>query len=134
MTEHADPPRRVRVTRPPSGRPRSTTVASEIDAGSPVGEVYIRSLMRAQLRLALSTVLVLLLTVGSLPVLFAVWPAARQSRLLGVPLPWILLGVAVYPVLWVLGMAYTRRAERHEALFNELVGDDRGAETDSEQR
>ena len=31
-----------------------TTIASEIDAQSEVGEIYLRSLMRAQLRLALS--------------------------------------------------------------------------------
>lgn len=119
-------PRRVRVTRPPTGRPRSTTMASEIDAGSSVGEVYIRSLMRAQLRLAVRTVAVLVLILGSLPLIFAVFPAVRRADLLGVPLPWILLGGLVYPFLWVLGMTYARRADRHEALFSELVGEHGG--------
>lgn len=119
-----DPPRRVRVTRPPTARPRSTTVASEIDAGSSVGEVYIRSLIHAQLRLALGTVAVLMLMLGSLPVIFALFPAVRRAEVLGAPVPWILLGGLVYPFLWVLGMAYVRRADRHESLFSELVGDD----------
>lgn len=117
------PARRVRVTRPPTGRPRSTTVASEIDAGTSVGEVYIRSLMRAQLRLALRTVAALVLILGSLPLVFALFPGVRRTDVLGVPLPWILLGGLVYPFLWVLGVAYTRRADRHEALFSELVGE-----------
>lgn len=117
------PPRRVRVTRPPTGRPRSTTVASEIDAGSAVGEVYIASLMRAQLRLALGTVALLVLTIGSLPLLFALLPVTRRAEVVGVPLPWILLGVLVYPFLWLLGWVYARRADRHEALFSELVGE-----------
>lgn len=119
-----DPPRRVRVTRPPTGRPRSTTVASEIDAGSSVGEVYIRSLIHAQLRLALGTVAVLVVMLGSLPFIFALFPAVRRAEVLGVPVPWILLGGLVYPFLWVLGIAYARRADRHEALFSELVADD----------
>lgn len=117
------PPRRVRVTRPPTGRPRSATVASEIDAGSSVGEVYIASLMRAQLRLALGTVAVLVAAIGSLPLLFAIFPTFRRAEFLGVPVPWILLGVVVYPFLWVLGWAYTSRADRHETLFSELVGE-----------
>ncbi len=117
------PPRRVRVTRPPTGRPRSTTVASEIDAGSSVGEVYIASLMRAQLRLALGTVAVLVSTIGSLPLLFVLFPTIRRAEVLDVPLPWILLGIVVYPFLWVLGWVYARRADRHEALFTELVGE-----------
>ncbi|MDQ2852713.1 MAG: hypothetical protein ABI384_09860 [Allobranchiibius sp.] len=123
----SDPPRRVRVTRPLTGRPRSTTVASEIDAGSSVGEVYVQSLMRAQLRLAVRTVAILVLTLGSLPLIFALFPVARRTEVIGVPLPWILLGGLVYPFLWVLGMSYARRADRHEALFSELVGERAGA-------
>lgn len=113
----------MRVTRPPTGRPRSTTVASEIDAGTSVGEVYIRSLMRAQLRLALGTVAVLVVILGSLPLVFTLFPAVRRADVLGVPLPWLLLGGLVYPFLWVLGVAYARRADRQEALFSELVGE-----------
>ena len=45
----------------------------------------------------------------------------RGTRLLGVPLPWLLLGVAVYPWLLVLAWWYVRRAERNEAAFVELV-------------
>ena len=51
------PPERVRVTSPWTERPRlpgRRTATSEIDAQSEVGEIYLRTLLRAQLRLGLS--------------------------------------------------------------------------------
>jgi hypothetical protein len=121
MTEPLVPPR-VRVTSPRAGRPRRTTIASEIDAQTELGEVYMRSLLRTQLRLALGVVLVLIGTVGLLPLLFTAVPASRTVAVAGVPLPWVLLGVAVHPVLFALAWTYVRRAERNERSFHELVG------------
>jgi hypothetical protein len=119
----APPPRRVRVTSPHTGASRRPprSVSSEIDAQTELGEVYMHSLMRAQLRLALGVTALLGLTVGMLPVLFAVLPAARTVRVADVPLPWLLLGVVVYPCLIGLGLFYVRRAERNEAAFSDLV-------------
>ncbi|WP_310961533.1 hypothetical protein [Nocardioides terrisoli] len=126
MTESPLP--RVRITSPRTGRPRRTTVASEIDAQTEVGEVYMRSLMRTQLRLALGTVLLLVLTVGAWPVVFEVFPAVRRAHLAGLPLPWLLLGLLVYPVLLLLAWSYVRRAERNEQSFHDLVGPGAGDE------
>jgi hypothetical protein len=122
VTEPGPAARRVRVTSPRVGRPRPTTIASEIDAQSAVGEVYMRSLMRAQLRLALTVTAVLLGTVGLLPLLFASSPAVRHAHLLGVPLPWLVLGVGVYPVVLALAWLYLGRSERIEERFADLVG------------
>jgi hypothetical protein len=116
-------PARVRVTGPPRvAQPRRTSIASEIDAQSPVGEIYMRSLMRSQLKLALGVVLMLAVSVGSLPLVFELSPAVRHAHLLGVPVPWLVLGFGVYPVLIALGRFYVRRAERNEAAFNDMVG------------
>jgi len=112
----------VRVTSPRAGRPRRRSVASEIDAESEVGEIYMRSLMRTQLRLALTVLGVLALTIGSLPLLFRLSPAVRRAHLLGVPVPWLVLGFAVYPVLIGLAWFYVRRAERNEEAFGDMVG------------
>jgi hypothetical protein len=117
-------PVRVRVTGPRTGPPRRTSIASEIDAQSPVGEIYMRSLMRTQLRLALGVVLLLATSVGSLPLLFELSPGLRHAHLFGLPVPWLLLGVGVYPVLLVLAWFYVRRAERNEAAFHDMVGGD----------
>ena len=116
------PSERVRVTGPRTRRPRRTSVASEIDAQTEVGEIYMRSLMRTQLRLALGTVLVLASTVGALPLLFATVPWLRTTRLLGVPLPWLVLGAGVYPLLLLLAWSYVRRAEANERSFHDMVG------------
>jgi hypothetical protein len=97
-------------------------VASEIDAQSPVGEIYMRSLMRSQLKLALGVVLMLVASVGSLPLLFERSPSLRRAHLLGVPVPWLLLGFGVYPVLLALAWFYVRRAERNESAFHDMVG------------
>lgn len=115
-------PPRVRITAPPAGRPRRTTVVSEIDAQTRVGEVYMRSLMRTQLRLALGLTALLAVTVGLLPVLFLLVPWLQHGRVEGVPVAWVLLGVACYPVIILIGVVYVHRAERNERDFHDLVG------------
>ena len=115
-----DPPERVRVTGPPRRRtPAART--TDIDAETPLGDMYMGSLLREQLRLALGVLTVLALTVGLLPLLFHLVPRLSGVGVLGLPLGWLLLGVAVYPWLLVLGWAYVRRAERNEDDFAELV-------------
>ncbi len=113
---------RVAVTAPPTRRRRRTTISSEIDAQTQLGEVYVRSLVRAQLRLALVVCGVLAVTIGLLPVLFVVAPGLGDVRLLGVTLPWLVLGAGCYPVLIALAAWYVRRAERNERAFVELLG------------
>lgn len=97
-------------------------MSREIDAQSAVGEVYMRSLVRSQLRLALGIVLLLALTVGALPLLFVLVPWLQHGRLFGVPLAWLVLGAGCYPVILILGWVYVRRAERNERAFQDLVG------------
>ena len=40
---------------------------------------------------------------------------------LGIPLPWFILGGAIYPLLVVMGLLYVRQAERHEREFTDIV-------------
>lgn len=114
---------RVRVTGP--DRRRSTVArppgTREIDAGTQLGAIYMGSLMRDQLLLALRILLVLVVSVASLPLVFHLWPGLAGVRVVGVPLAWLLLGVLVYPWLIVLGWVYVRRAEAHERDFADLV-------------
>jgi hypothetical protein len=118
-----EPPARVRITTPRTLAARSRarrSNAAEIDALTRLGEVYVQSLMQAQLRLAGYVVVVLAASIGLLPVLFRVLPVDRV-HVLGVPLPWLLLGVAVYPLLLALAWWYVRRAEQNESAFVDLV-------------
>lgn len=122
MTEKPTP-RRVRVTSPRTSapRPRRVTVAREIDAQTEVGEVYMRSLLASQLRLALLVLAALAVLLGGLPALFVLAPDLGAAQVLGIPLPWLLLGGLVYPVLIGLGWFYVRQAERTERDFADLV-------------
>ena len=124
--------RRVRVTGPPRRHPVPATRAADIDAGTRLGEVYVGSLLRAQLWLALRYLLVLALVVGALPLAFYLLPGLAGVRLLGVPLSWLLLGVAAYPFLFLLGRGYLRRAELNEERFADLVSRRPGADEDGE--
>lgn len=116
-------PRRVTITSPrtTAARRRRTHLAQEIDAQTGVGDAYMASLVRTQLRLALLVVWVLGVVVVALPMLFALVPEVRNASIGAVPLPWIVLGFLVYPLLLGLGWFYVRQAERTEHDFSELV-------------
>lgn len=122
MTEEPRP-RRVVVTSPrtraapaqPQRGPR------ELDEATTVGEVYLRSLVRAQLRLALGVCTVVAAIAGGLPLLFALLPEAGRAEVAGLGLPWLLLGVLAYPALIAGGWVYVRMAERTERTFAELI-------------
>ncbi|WP_409473685.1 hypothetical protein [Streptomyces sp. HC307] len=92
-------------------RPRT-----EIDEQTTLGHTYVRSLMRTQLRAALTVFAVLGLLVGPLPLVFATTPNARR-------LEWLVLGFGLYAPLVLLARWYVRRAERNERDFARLVED-----------
>lgn len=112
------------MTSPRTGatsRPPARAVTDDIDELTGVGEVYVRSLVRTQLRLALGVLGACALTVGAVPLLFAVAPSLGAAEVLGLPLPWLLPGVLAYPVIGLVAWAYVRAAERAERDFADLV-------------
>ncbi|TQN38182.1 hypothetical protein FHU33_4868 [Blastococcus colisei] len=116
-------PRRVRVTSPRTGAARAQRVpaAREIDAQTLLGEVYMSSLLRSQLRLALLALSAVAVLVGGIPLVFWLLPDLSTVEVLAVPLPWLLLAFAVYPVLFVIGWLYVRAAERNERDFADVL-------------
>lgn len=118
------PARRVRVTSP---RMRAVTpaprraVTEDIDEQTGIGELYMRSLIRSQLRLGLGVLAAFGVSLCGLPLLFALAPAVREVDVLGLPLPWLLLGVLAYPAICLAGWAYVRAADRAERDFADLV-------------
>ncbi len=113
-------PQRVRVTGPPRRQgPRSRT--GDIDEETRLGGVYLGSLLREQLFLALRIVSLLAVGIGSWPLIFHLAPGLTDVEVIGMPLPWLLLGIVVYPMLVLLGWRYVRSAERNERDFAELL-------------
>ncbi|MGC5010451.1 hypothetical protein ACLQ2R_06760 [Streptosporangium sp. DT93] len=121
--KEADRPRREVVTSPRTLAPRHPRypVTREIDEQTRLGEVYMRSLIRTQFRLALFVCTVLGCVVGGLPLLFLLVPDLRAVRLLGIPLPWAVLAGLIYPAFVIGAWLYVRQAERNERHFAELV-------------
>jgi len=118
-------PRRVRVTSPRTSaarRPIIPTGTREIDEQTRLGEIYMLSLVQSQLRLTLAVIGGVLLVLGSIPLLFWLVPPTRTLSIFGLPLPWVILGILVYPVVYVAARVYVRNAERIEAEFTEFVG------------
>lgn len=116
-------PRRVVVKGPTRTRPveRAVPGGREIDEQTGVGEAYMSSLMRTQLRLALKVLAIVLVPLALLPLIFAAFPVIAELMVGPVPLPWLILGVGVYPVLVFVGWRYTRQVERNEAEFERIV-------------
>ncbi|MDF2705578.1 MAG: hypothetical protein K0R62_1230 [Nonomuraea muscovyensis] len=123
QTRRADQARRVAVTSPRTAaarRPRYPATR-EIDEQTHLGEVYMRSLLRTQFRLAMFVCTVLGCVVGGLPLLFLLIPRLREAELLGIPLPWAVLGGLIYPAFVAGAWLYVRQAERNERHFADLV-------------
>ena len=112
---------RVTRSRRPVRSARRRTVREEIVDESRLGSTYVNSLRRAQLHLSLGTIAVGLVTLGALPLLFAVVPALRGTGVMGLPFAWVVLGLLVYPAVVLTARWYVRATERLEADFSELV-------------
>ncbi|MBV9383666.1 MAG: hypothetical protein JO242_23765, partial [Streptosporangiaceae bacterium] len=89
--------------------------------GTTTGRLLIRSLMRAQLGLSLMCLAVALTVTASFPVIAAMVPAVGRITVAGLPLTLVVLGFALYPVLFAVGWFYHRQARQLETRFTELV-------------
>jgi hypothetical protein len=118
------PPRRVRITSPRrDARPRAARrpATQELAEQTGLGEVYLSALLRAQLRLSVAILLGTGVVVLGLPALFALVPITRDIRVGPIPLPWLAIGVCIYPLVVVAARIYVKQAERIEREFSELV-------------
>ena len=124
MRPEQPPPQRVVVTSPRTGapRPRRPYPASrEITEQSQLGALYMRSLIRTQRTLGLLVVGLVAGGLATLPLVFTFAPSVSRLQVFGIGLPWVLLGVVVFPVFVLAGWFYVRQAERSEREFAELV-------------
>jgi hypothetical protein len=102
-------------------RPHPDPARADLVEQTAVGEALVKGLVRAQLALALRLSLVVVTGLGALPLLFAVAPGVGRAKLLGVNLPWLLLGLLSFPFLVGVGWAYVRWAERNEQDFTAVI-------------
>lgn len=116
-------PERVRVvgsrrgTRAPARRPLQVELQDQTELGG----VYLRGLMRAQFRLAATILGLGVIGLGGLPLAFWLFPATRSLRIFDLPLAWIVIGAAIYPITVLVAVSYVRRATKIESDFTEMV-------------
>lgn len=121
---------RVRVTRArrefpvagdneasPESAPEAPVAAGEF------GGIYLRTLFRAQLRLAV-TMAVLgglgVLTITGAAVVIAAVPALNDITVFGVPVSWVVQAYGMYPMFILLAGIYMRAASRNEKRYRLL--------------
>jgi hypothetical protein len=120
----ATPPKRVRVVLAERKRPiHPVGGAVHIQELDDVGEVLSSNLIKSQLGLALRYGGIAIIVLGLLPVLFAALPTLDQVEVLGMRLPWLVLGILCYPFLLGLGWLYARATERLELSFTDHLRD-----------
>ncbi|HPF75299.1 MULTISPECIES: hypothetical protein [Phycicoccus] len=106
-----------RVSQRASWRP----VAAELDEQTGVGDVYLEGLMRAQFRLSVLVLILLVVGLGGLPVLLIAFPTTRSLTVIGVPFPWLVLAIAFYPTMWLLARWYAAQSARVERQFRDVL-------------
>ena len=123
MVEDGHAARRTRVVLGDvaARRPPADPAHADLAEQTPIGEALVRGLVRAQLALALRLSVVVAIGLGALPLLFAVAPAISTVKVLGISLPWLLLGVGAFPFLVAVGWTYVYLAERNEQDFTAVV-------------
>lgn len=102
---------------------RVVRTLAEVEEQTGVGEMLIRQLVRAQLVVSLLLTLVIVATLGALPLVFFYLDDVNRIDILGIRLPWLVLGFAVYPFMVAVGWVYVRLADRTEQNFVNMVED-----------
>jgi hypothetical protein len=87
-----------------------------------------RAVFAAQRRTALRTVALLGVVLFGSSGTIAALPVLDRLSVAGVPLSWLVMAVATYPVLLVLALCHVRRAERAEDCAGTAAGAGAGAE------
>jgi hypothetical protein len=96
----------------------------DLAEATPYGDIYLRRLRRAQLGLALLSLVAFGGLIGALPLVLYLLPGLADVVLLGIPLPIWLVVVPPFPLFVAIGWLQQHRADGLDAAFRELVGDE----------
>ena len=124
----AAPPERVRVTAPRAGSPVTSARPVPRNAAdaptSDIAGVYVRSLIRSQLRLGVVFAVGFAGATALFVLAIAFVPELDSTFVVGVPVSWLLLGAGVYPLAITVAALYLRAASRNEARYRSLTEDE----------
>ncbi len=95
----------------------------ELEEHTPIGDVMVRAVVRAQLGIALRLAAVTVLVLGAVPLLGVLVPGWADVTVAGIRLPWLVLGVGSFLFLYGIGRIYLHLADRVEREFTQLAED-----------
>jgi hypothetical protein len=110
----------VRVTAPRAREGPTRPVAVVTGSGDP-SDVYVRSLIRSQLRVAVVTASTFAFLLAATTAALAFVPEVRTATVGGIPIVWIVLGAGVYPIVLLVAALFVRAAERNEKRYRSLA-------------
>lgn len=115
------PPPRVRITAPPREETAGRAATGAI--GTDPAGLYIRSLIRSQLRLGIVCAVAFVVVLVAVPVVFALVPGLDAATVGGVTVSWIVLGAGLFPVIIAVAALYVHTASRNESRYRSLSDD-----------
>ncbi|MGV3713176.1 hypothetical protein [Pseudolysinimonas sp.] len=108
---------RVRVTAP---RTATRLAAPRPGPGDP-STLYVRSLIRSQLRVALLAAGAFAIVLAAITAVLALVPEVRALTVVGIPIAWIVLGAGIYPIVLLIGALVVRATDRNEQRYRSLA-------------
>lgn len=106
-----------------AGRGRAAGEARKAAEETDAGQVFVRALIRSQLRLGIVVAAGFLLIMLGFALLLGLVPGLAELRIAGLPFDWVLLGAGIYPVIGLSAWLYVRTAARNEARYRDLAGE-----------
>ena len=82
---------------------------------NPHSEEFLRLLMRRQLRLSVMCAAVFLICLFGLPLANYFLPELMATHVCGFTLSWLILGVLMFPLVWVIAYIFIKRTLKLEA-------------------
>ena len=104
----------TRVTRDPLALPNT-----ELPSG--LSELALQTLMRAQLRMGLRYLFVIVFALVAVPLFLVNTSVLDHRSFIGVPITWIVIGAGFFPLLLGVAVSYTRSISRLEAAYLQMV-------------
>jgi hypothetical protein len=115
-------PRRKRVVLADSRAPVTVLrTVVELEEQTSYGEELVTQFVRHQLRIAMRMWGLVILLLAAVPAVFFLVPQLAELNVAGVRLPWLIIGVLPFPLLFGVGYWYNRVVERQEQAFVAMV-------------
>ncbi|RQP08904.1 MAG: hypothetical protein EAS51_13340 [Microbacteriaceae bacterium] len=111
----------MRITAPPREETAGRTATGAI--GTDPAGLYIRSLIRSQLRLGIVCAVAFVVVLVAVPVVFTLVPGLDAAAVGPVPVSWIVLGAGLFPVIIAVAALYVHTASRNESRYRSLADD-----------